>query len=330
MKRFLVLALLLPTTAFAQLISYESFADMPKGAGVAGSGSNASGWTDAGWSGGSDARFQLVDPTPDLTHQLNGGPLVHGANRAVQLTTSPEPVPASLIASRSIPPQNTTFYVSFLVRPVGIGTGSDTIDLRLTSGTTLLGRVAFKPDQGQQYMRLEVPIDTGSGGGGGSIPALYAGQTYFVVMRVTRPSANSIGIAVQLNPPATYNGNFNYSITQSISGNPTIDRVGLSIASTDTGGPATTLIFDEIRVGYTWIDVVPPGPPPETVPDLTISSAVKLRWQTQSGKTYQPQYSYDLSTWYSLGSVISGNGQAKEIFDSTESDAKKFFRVQIQ
>lgn len=67
-------------------------------------------------------------------------------------------------------------------------------------------------------------------------------------------------------------------------------------------------------------------------PEVAISLAVRLRWPSESGKTYQPQYSYDLNgnTWSNLGSSLAGTGQLMEIFDSTESGPKKFYRVQIQ
>lgn len=330
---FLIALLLLPTVVSAQLLSYESFTGIPVASGLSGSGADATGWTDSGWSGGSDARFQVVDPAPDLTLQISGGALVNGSNRAVQLSTSPEPVPGTgLVASRSIPPQNTTLYVSFLVRPMTIGTGSDSIDVRFNSGTTLLARIAFQPEQNQQYLQASLPFDGGTGGGNGnySFPPLYAPQTYFVVVRLSRPIATQIKVEASINPPAAYTGNFTHYITKNLSGSPLLNSIGPGIASTDTGGPTTTAIIDELRVGYTWADVVPPGPPAALVPDVTIGSAVKLRWQSQTGKTYQPQYSYDLSSWFNLGLALSGNGQVKEVFDSTDSDAKKFYRVQIQ
>lgn len=67
-------------------------------------------------------------------------------------------------------------------------------------------------------------------------------------------------------------------------------------------------------------------------PEVAISLAVRLRWPSESGKTYQPIYSYDPNgnTWSNLGSPLAGTGQLMEIFDSTESGPKKFYRIQIQ
>ena len=183
MKRYFLPAVLLPIVASAQLISYESFTGLSIGSGLTGSGTDAFGWTTSNWSGGTDARFQIVDPTPDLTYQPIGGALVNGSNRAVQLSTNPEPVPGTgLVATRSIPPQNATFYISFLVRPIAIGSGSDSLNIRLNSGATFLARLALKPEPGQQYLYVDTPD---SNSFFGSYPALYTGQTYLVVARET-------------------------------------------------------------------------------------------------------------------------------------------------
>src|SRR4051812_34714863 len=76
----------------AQLISYESFTGIAPSGGLVGSGADATGWTDGGWNGGSDVHFRVVAPTPRLTYQVGGGGLIDGSDRAVQLTTNPEPI----------------------------------------------------------------------------------------------------------------------------------------------------------------------------------------------------------------------------------------------
>ncbi len=328
----LAVIVLLVTTeyAYAQLIAYESFA-MPVGGGLAGSGSTATGWIDAGWTDGSDTHYRIIDPLPDLTFQVSGGALFDGSNRAVQLTTNPEPVPNGLIASRAFPAQNTTIYFSFLVRPVAVGTGSDTLSLRLSNGTSSLALVTLQPDLSQQYFNLKLLLD-GGGGGTGSVgsQALYPSTTYLIVGRITWTNSTSLKVETWINPPAAYPGNGSGNLTKTVSGSSVFSLIGFGISSSDTAGPISTAIFDEIRIGYTWADVVIPSAPPALVPDVKIASSIKLSWQSQYGKTYQSQYSYNLTTWIDLGAVISGNGQIKELFDSTKSDAKKFYRIQVQ
>jgi hypothetical protein len=326
----LVLCCSLPA-ALAAPFAFESFRGMSTGSGIAGSGVDAFGWSAAGWTSGSDTRFQTVDPTPDLGYYISGGATIDGGGSAIQLTTYPEPVPSPLLASRIVAVgQRTTIYFSCLIRPVAVGTGSDSLSVTFSSGSTRLVGLDLKPDLSQAYFTLGL-TSSGSGGGGGTILKLYPGRTYLVVLRITQPSTSSWTYEAWLNPPAAYPGNGPLSVTYSLSeSNLVFDNVGLRIASTDTGGPASTAIFDELLLGFVWSDVVPPGPSPTLVPDVTIQSAAKLRWQTQSGKTYQPQYSYDLNGWFNLGSGISGNGNVKELFDSTDTDAKKFYRIQIQ
>jgi hypothetical protein len=54
-----------------------------------------------------------------------------------------------------------------------------------------------------------------------------------------------------------------------------------------------------------------------------------VSWFSQSGKLYQVQYSYDLSSWFDLGTAIQGSNQTKDVFDSAD-EAKRFYRIQVQ
>jgi hypothetical protein len=259
----------------AQLVAYESFAGMPVGSGLVGSGSNATGWSDSGWANGTDPRYQTVDPMPNLSYQIAGGAFLDGSNRAVQLTTNPEPVPAGLLASRVFPEQNTTIYFSFLVRPIAVGTGSDTLYLRLSNGTSALALVALQPEAGQRYYNLWLLLDGGSGSGGGTLQALYPSATYLIAGRITWPNQNQVTVETWVNPPAVYPGNGSFRLDQfNFSGPRVFSSIGWGISSSDTGGPTSTAIFDELRIGYTWADVVLPGP---TTPNLgNISTRLKV------------------------------------------------------
>ena len=329
---YIIIAASLVSTVFGQLIAYESFSGIPVRAGLTGSGNGALGWTDASWSGGSDHRFQTINSTPDLIYQIDGGALLDGSDRAVQLSTNPEPIPSQLLAVRTITAQNTTIYASFLARVSAIGTGSDTIDVRFNNGSSLLARITFTPDQEQRYLRVGLPTDGGGGssGGGSNSGPLYLAQTYLIVVRLTRPSPTQVSISAWVNPHGTSTQGSGLTTTKSVSGSATINTIGLGIASADSGGPTTTMSIDELRVGYTWSDVVLPGPPIDTVPDLTIRQAVRLQWQSQIGKVYQVQSSYDLAIWNNFGTPISGDGNIKKVFDASDDDSKKFYRVQAQ
>ena len=293
------------------------------------------GWNDTTWSGGNDSRFRILDPAPDLSYQISGGGFVNGTSRALLLTTDPEPILPGLLASRTIPAQNTTLYFSFLVRPIAIGTGSDSIDIQLRSDSTLLARIALQPDGGQSSLLIKLPSDGASGGGtsgggSGTVTSMYAPETYFIVARLSWPMPNQIRLDTGINPSFSGAPGFSQSRTRNLSGPLNLNSIGFGISSADTGGPTTTVMIDEFRIGYTWADVVLPGPPNPLVPSVAIDRAVKLRWQSEMGKNYQPQYSYNFNSWFNLGPVIAGDGTIKHIFDSAYPDAEKFYRIQIQ
>jgi hypothetical protein len=105
------------------------------------------------------------------------------------------------------------------------------------------------------------------------------------------------------------------------------DAFTLSASSSDSGGPSSLVAIDEIRVGYTWNDVVPQSTTQAVVPSLSIDPAVAVNWQSRTNKTYQPQRSYDLTNWVNFGSTISGDGQQKGFLDSADQVPKSFYRV---
>lgn len=308
--------------AHAQLISYEPFTAMTVGPGIVGSGSAASGWTDSGWFDGTDSRFGVISPTPSFSYQIAGGGLLSGGDRAILLATAPEPTPTNLLTYRTFSPQSTTLYFSFLVRPQTIGTGSDSIEFRIGDGN--LPKIAFRPSgsNGTITPWLLTPSESGMGIGN----ALQAGQTYFIVVRLQKISASGFVVGAWINPMATETTPTS-SLGNVFTSAP-ISRIGFKISSTDIGGPTSAIAIDEFRLGYLWEDVVPQAPL-QTVPNVEIAAAHRLRWQTQVGKTYQVQYSYDMVQWFDLGASFSGNDLVKEVFDSTEADPKKFYRVKI-
>ncbi len=248
--------------ASGQLIAYESFSEIRLGNGLIGSGSDAFGWSDSAWGAGGNVRYQVVNPTPALDYQIGGGAFLSGTDRAVMLTTSPEPVPDGLVTSRMLPDQNTTLFFSFVVRPIVLGTGSDTLSLRLSNGSESLALVALRPDVGQQYFNLMLLPDGGSGSYGAlGSQALYPAITYLIVGRITWPFEGRVHVETWINPPAIYPGDGTGFLDKMLSSPAILNSVGLAISSTDSGGPTSTAIFDELRIGYTWSDVVLPGPP---------------------------------------------------------------------
>ena len=67
----------------------------------------------------------------------------------------------------------------------------------------------------------------------------------------------------------------------------------------------------------------------QVVPNINISSAIRLDWPTQSGASYQVQSSLDLQTWQSVGPSLTGDGNTKLFYDSQDA-AQRFYRVIIR
>jgi hypothetical protein len=304
------------------VVVHESFAGLTLGTGIPSSGEGSSGWTTS-WSGEgtTDSRYRIVDPIPELSYQISGGGMIQGGNRALQLSTGPEPVPVPLSATRSFLNQNTTMYFSCLMRVPASGTGSDAIEIHFLKGNSVAKTMKFTPTNPSPPIGF---FGLFTAYGGQSRPVYGdSSQSQLIVVKLGQTDRCDLWIDPDYN---SYNSPF----ISSSGGLATFDGIKINISSTDSAGPATTVILDEIRIGYTWNDAVPPGPAPVLLPDVHISKAVKLAWQTQTGKNYTIQYSYDLTTWFNLGSSISGDNQFKEVFDSTNDDEKKFYRIQVK
>ena len=319
--------LLTAPVAAAQLIAYESFSGMPTGGGINGSGADATGWTQSSWQGAVAPYDSIGNQAPNMTYQITNGGLVSGGDRCAIISTAPEPTAAEFAFSRTLVPVNTTLYFSFLLRPLTIGTGSDLIRFAIKSNTDGLLGVGLRPDQGQQFLGISGDLTNFQGSYYFNTTKTYPNNTYFVVGRVTRDSATSTRIEIKLNPRATDSGTPWY-IGASGGGQPiSYDRISITCSSSDTAGPSTSVAIDEIRVGYTWNDVVPQGTTQTVVPTLSIAPAIAVNWQSKTNKSYQPQRSYDMINWTDFGATISGNGQQRNFLDSADQVPKSFYRV---
>lgn len=62
------------------------------------------------------------------------------------------------------------------------------------------------------------------------------------------------------------------------------------------------------------------------VPEIEISNAVRIRWPSVTGRTYQLRSSSDLQNWTNIGATIPGDGTVKEIFRPVAAKSE-FFRI---
>lgn len=101
-----------------------------------------------------------------------------------------------------------------------------------------------------------------TGTGGGVAISGSTTKTHLIVVEFTPSGPNNNTVNVWLDPAYS-----SYSTTQlrSQEGDTgtgalavgTLNGIGFGIYSTDLGGPTTTALFDSLKIGYTWGDVVP-------------------------------------------------------------------------
>ncbi len=310
-------------SANAQLLSYESFSDMPLGA-VSGTGSDSSGWATSGWSDAVSPYYQCVDPAPDLTYQFpSSSRSLDGGNRALQITTAPEPTSGTNRAFRTFSAQNTTLHASFLVRVANVGSGTDAIEFNVGDSTNAVGRIVFTPNLDGTAMNCALVAPNGFSWGSG--PQLPVGQTTHVVMRLARASATLYKVQYWVNGVVSSP----FDLDNGVASNAVLSRVSLTSYSGDSGGPVSSLIFDEIRIGYTYDNALPPAPAAQEVTTLAIEPAMRVRWLSKTSTSYQVQKSYNLTNWNNIGASVAGTGGYLEYFDSI-NDSEAFYKVLIK
>lgn len=107
-----------------------------------------------------------------------------------------------------------------------------------------------------------------------------------------------------------------------------------------SGAPSGVLapIEDAAFCGDMWIAITDGGKvltspvptlPPPTAPPLNITPAIRLTWQSQTGRSYVIQRSTDQTTWNTTTGLMLGTGGQLE-WTAPASAVKEFFRVQVQ
>ncbi|HIG31062.1 MAG TPA: hypothetical protein EYQ50_25980 [Verrucomicrobiales bacterium] len=68
---------------------------------------------------------------------------------------------------------------------------------------------------------------------------------------------------------------------------------------------------------------------PEVIegPLLETARAIEIKWASQSGRTYQPQYSTGLDDWVDLGDPLVGTGNSIRIYERSEDFEHRFYRI---
>lgn len=213
---------------------------------------------------------------------------------------------------------------------VGFGSNTGSINVRLISGTPSSLQTGSSPDT-KGFYALQTNIN----------PPPMVFRFTFDTIRSFTIRENETQATIEFNSFTLSSGT--WTLLSASNTTPTISESNISFTALNDSPPYGDYVIAGIGSSFDYQITNSPGFPvygsaisinimsdPIPVSGLVITRAVKLRWQTESGKTYQPQYSYDLSAWTNFGSPIPGNDQFMEVFDSTESDQKKFYRIQSQ
>lgn len=286
------------------------------------------GWSQIAWQGGQAPYHQVGSIVPNLNYQITNGALIAGGTRCAVLSTAPEPTGGARSVTRAFPAIGGAAFMSFLIRPLAVGTGTDEVAVMLLAGTNELAAINLKPNLTQTGITVGI---NGFANTGTFTGPVFPTNTYLVVVHFIRSSQTGLYLKAWVNPPkampasggigpASYGGASYQAIAN-------FDTVSLRIHSTDTGGPSTSIALDELRVGYTWSDVVPESLPQPSAAPIHIAPAVRIVWQTEASKSYQPQRSYDLTNWHSFGPTILGDGMQKDFFDAANQVPSSFYRV---
>jgi hypothetical protein len=90
--------------------------------------------------------------------------------------------------------------------------------------------------------------------------------------------------------------------------------------------------IDEVHIYNTAISDAEVAALSGQVPQVEISNAIRLQWQSVVGFSYQIQWSPTLQgpSWQNLGTAIVGDGSMMSYFDEASSQARKFYRVVLE
>lgn len=250
-------------TSLAAPLATESFT-YDVGAGLGGQ-NGGTGWAGAWVDTAPGSADQIVDPNPNLNHSVNGGGSVLGGDRALRHSGNSDTAAyrelSSAVASADV-------YVSFLLRFDGGITTDDFAAFWLAPSAN-----------GNHVDRPNIGIKANLGPGGSDIFArlylggeeydsvqLAIGETYLVVghLSMTAGASHYNVFDLWVNPDFGDASSPDASAADSADTSNNITSftyVGLRSVNL---GPSDVVLFDELRIGTTWADVVP-VPEPATI-----------------------------------------------------------------
>ncbi|MFC1806218.1 PEP-CTERM sorting domain-containing protein [Planctomycetota bacterium] len=257
-------ALTLSGSAHAALIAYEGFEGYTAGAELA-SSAGGTGWTGA-WAVAGGRSSEVTVAGSGLGY-AGGAISVAGGSRAMRYLATDDPI--IQLASRQLPSQPGTVYMSFLYSNAGDdeSDGDDFIQMGFDESTLPNPQMSAMDRNGEIQVRSSTSTPTSVGTG---ITAT-TGETFFLVLKSEKTGASSTYNRVSLfvNPttatePATADAVSTTNSGLDLSGSA---HLGIRTAFNEFGD---SYVFDEIRIGEAYADVIQLGGGPPPAPRETL------------------------------------------------------------
>jgi hypothetical protein len=229
-----------------------------------------------------------------------------------------------------------TFYVSMLLRErVGMHIGDQTFnagDQRTGTGASL--NMQFEsPQTGSNYLASLMVFDASGEVQDVNDTGIPAGDinTHMLVAKVENDGTPADDVVSMVLDPDLSAGepNFSASIWRITDQNITTSNVELYLKAS-AGGDETLKAWDEIRIGTTWDDVVPPAT--TSYAFVTVTNVAEVSFPSVGNFRYRLEVSTNIvsAEWTDAGFQITGNRDVLMAYDPAGSFNGKAYRLSVR
>tara|TARA_B100000683_G_scaffold270898_2_gene310774 strand:+ start:1118 stop:1840 length:723 start_codon:yes stop_codon:yes gene_type:complete len=238
----MTLSVLFATVSDAQPIASDNFESATVAEGAISSGEGFAG----SWKLMAEGKTDLTVVEKSLTYEA-GDIKVDGGSRALQYVASEDKI--RVLATRELPVQTDTTYLSFLVQPSNSQDGNDFFQFGFDAGKSSSPNASVVM-QGKFYPRSNTAL-----GGAPSIGSVKQDQTYLVVLKVEHAEnhANYNQVTVFVNPTSLDESANKPAVQKRNSGVSEIKRLLIRKAFTEK---SDTFTIDAIRIGKSFESVL--------------------------------------------------------------------------
>jgi hypothetical protein len=311
----------LPAAIHAQLIIEDDFESLREGPLTTNAASGSGRWAGP-WTITDNQRINVAANVPGFNKTSPGLGTIFGAEKCLELKTST----GLSVASRPYQPIDISFYVSFLLSIVDIGTGGGYVDLVFVKSSglgSLENRVlSIQPRFESLSGAIYSPNWSSAGGTLKSFPIVSRGTPILVVLTI--PNEQTFGASdVQINPTLSTT----YARSDSNSGSGFFSRIEFRAGRNSTSGTDSTFRIDQLRVGLQRKDVVPDAPAGNIISNPTLEIIPRVSFFAAAGKSYYIQRSSDMKSWITRD-TMTGNGTLRSWTDP-EGASHAFYRIVV-